>query len=372
MSRLSVPKGLNRERANSKLLGQKTVSQYDELYEQNRELRKFGIQASKDAQDAEDELKKAKMHVKSLLGEVNLYRARERKTTRTANPQPGMLQSLQEQLDAAKTAAVVKNEKTEKLQRQLVEVIREQETHIAALIQLKNEQSASLETNRKRNAELVIREQETHIAALIQLKNEQSASLETNRQRNAELEQRNAELEEKILDYETHNASLQKRYDALKEHTGNLEKHFRYFEKDVEDTKEQNAVLEAQVKLLEGKNTENMLWLTKAQTKVYELENAKAEVLNDDLGAKLHILKLTGVFCPISLGLMIEDAVVAPDGYSYNEKALQEWFKKNKTSPITREVMPEGTIKNRALMTVIQELMNLMKPVSDTGVNGAA
>jgi hypothetical protein len=33
--------------------------------------------------------------------------------------------------------------------------------------------------------------------------------------------------------------------------------------------------------------------------------------------------------------------------------------------------MPEGTIKNRALMTVIQELMNLMKPVSDTGVNGA-
>jgi len=297
MSRLSVPKGQDRERANSKLLGQKKVSQYDELYEQNRELRKFGIQASRDAQDAEDELKKAKMHVKSLLGEVNLYRARERKTTRTANPQPGMLQSLQEQLDAAKTAAVVKNEKTEKLQRHLVEVIRQQETHIAALIQLKNEQSASLETKT---------------------------------QRNAELEQRNAELEEKILDYETHNASLEKRYYALKEHTGNLEKHFRYFEKDVEDTKEQNAVLEVQVKLLEGKNTENMLWLAKAETKVYELENAKAEVLNDDLGAKLHKVKLTGVFCPISLGLMIEDAVVAPDGYSYNEKALQEWFKKKK------------------------------------------
>jgi chromosome segregation ATPase len=313
--------------------------QYDELYEQNRELRQFGIQASRDAQDAEDELKKAKMHVKSLLAEVNFYRARERKTTRTANPQPGMLHSLQEQLDAAKTADVVKNEKTDKLQRHLVEVIREQETHIAALIQLKKEQSASLETKR---------------------------------QRNAELEQRNAELEEKIKDYQTHNASLEKRYDALKEHTGNLETCFKYFEGDVEDTNERNAVLKAQVKLLEGKNTENMLWLANAQTKVRELENAKAEVLNDDLGAKLHKLKLTGFFCPISMDLMIEDAVVASDGYSYNEKTLQEWFKKNKTSPITRQVMPEDTIKNRALMTVIQELMNLMKPVSDTGANGAA
>jgi chromosome segregation ATPase len=295
-------------------------------------LRQFGIQASRDAQDAENELKKTKMHVKALLGEVNFYRARERKTTRTANPQPGMLHSLQEQLDAAKTAAVVKKENTEKLQRHLVEVIREQETHIAALIQLKNEQSASLETER----------------------------------------QRNAELEEKMLDYQTHNASLQKTYDALKEHTGNLEACFRYFEEDVEDTKEQNAVLEAQVKLLEGKNTENMLWLAKAETKVHELENAQAEVLNDDLGAKLHKLKLTGFFCPISMDLMSEGAVVAPDGHSYNEKALQEWFKKKKISPITREVMPEGTIKNRALMTVIQELMNLMKPVSDTGVNDAA
>jgi len=335
---LSVPKEQVRERVNSKLLGQKKVCQYDELYEQNRQLRQFGIQASRDAQDAEDELKKAKMHVKSLLAEVNVYRARERKTTRTANPQPGMLHSLQEQLDAAKTAAVVKNEKTDKLQRHLVEVIREQETHIAALIQLKNEQSASLETKR---------------------------------QRNAELEQRNAELEEKILDYETHNASLEKRYDALQEHTGNLEACFRYFEED-EDTKEQNAVLKAQVKLLEGMNTENMLWLAKAETKVHELENAQAEVLNDDLGAKLHKLKLTGFFCPISMDLMIEDAVVAPDGYSYNENALQKWFKKDKTSPMTRQVMPEGTIKNRALMTVIQELMNLIKPVSDTGANGAA
>jgi chromosome segregation ATPase len=339
MSRLSVPIRHDRERANSKLLGQKKVCQYDELYELNRELRLFGIQASRDAQDAEDELKKTKMQVKSLLAEVNVYRARERKTTRTANPQPGMLHSLQEQLDAAKTAAVVKNEKTDKLQRHLVEVIREQETHIAALIQLKNEQSASLEIKR---------------------------------QRNAELEQRNAELEEKIKDYQTHNASLEKRYDALQEHTGNLQACFRYFEEDVEDTKEQNAVLEAQVKLLEGKNTENMLWLAKAETKVHELENAQAEVLNDDLGAKLHKLKLTGFFCPISLALMSENAVVAPDGYSYNENELQKWFEKEKTSPMTRQVMPEGTIKNRALMTVIQELMNLIKPVSDTGANGAA
>lgn len=331
MSRLSVSTRPDPVCVNSKLFGQKNVVQYDKLHEDNRELRKFGIQASRDAQEAEDELKKAKIREKSLLAEVNFYRARERKTTRTVNPQPGMLDRLQRELDDVKTAALVKNEKNERLQRHLVEIIREGETHNAALITLKNEQWASLEKER----------------------------------------QRNAELEEKMLDYQTHNASLQKMYDALKEHTGNLDDCFRHFEDEAEDTKEQNDVLQAALKKLRDQHTQNLLWLAKAQAKVHELENAKAEVVNDDLGAKLHKLKLTGVFCPISMDLLIEDAVVAPDGHSYNEKALQEWFKRNKTSPITRQEMSEGSIKNRALMTVIQELMNLMKPVSDTGVSGS-
>jgi len=39
--------------------------------------------------------------------------------------------------------------------------------------------------------------------------------------------------------------------------------------------------------------------------------------------------------CPI-LGTIMENPVLAPDGYTYEKSAIEDWIRRDGTSPITR------------------------------------
>jgi hypothetical protein len=59
--------------------------------------------------------------------------------------------------------------------------------------------------------------------------------------------------------------------------------------------------------------------------------------------------------CPITLELM-EDPVFTADGQTYDRASITQWFKSNKTSPMTGLELPHTTLlDNLAMMTVIQQ-----------------
>jgi Tfp pilus assembly protein PilF len=59
--------------------------------------------------------------------------------------------------------------------------------------------------------------------------------------------------------------------------------------------------------------------------------------------------------CPITQDVM-KDPVLAPDGYSYEREAIEQWLVASRTSPMTREAMPSGSlVLNRALRDAIEE-----------------
>ncbi|CAF4150727.1 unnamed protein product [Adineta steineri] len=60
--------------------------------------------------------------------------------------------------------------------------------------------------------------------------------------------------------------------------------------------------------------------------------------------------------CPIT-DEIFDDPVIGDDGHTYERKAITEWLRKNRTSPITREPMDINSLKtNYAIKKVIQEL----------------
>ncbi|CAE7561801.1 PUB57 [Symbiodinium natans] len=67
--------------------------------------------------------------------------------------------------------------------------------------------------------------------------------------------------------------------------------------------------------------------------------------------------------CPITQDLM-EDPVVAADGTSYERRAIQQWLRSHRTSPLTNlPLASEDLIPNNALRSVIQEFVGRL---SDT------
>ena len=59
--------------------------------------------------------------------------------------------------------------------------------------------------------------------------------------------------------------------------------------------------------------------------------------------------------CPITLDIM-EDPVVAADGYTYERYAIEKWFKEHDTSPMTNVQLPTITVfSNTILKTMINE-----------------
>ena len=60
--------------------------------------------------------------------------------------------------------------------------------------------------------------------------------------------------------------------------------------------------------------------------------------------------------CPITACLM-EDPVIAEDGYTYEREAIKEWISQSSRSPMTNMVMREAKrlIPNHALRSAISE-----------------
>jgi hypothetical protein len=69
--------------------------------------------------------------------------------------------------------------------------------------------------------------------------------------------------------------------------------------------------------------------------------------------------------CPISMELMI-DPVLCEDGHTYERKNIEEWLRRNPTSPLTRQsVNPSSLRQNYALKTSIERWKKqTIKPVS--------
>ena len=66
--------------------------------------------------------------------------------------------------------------------------------------------------------------------------------------------------------------------------------------------------------------------------------------------------------CPISKTLM-QDPVMASDGYSYERQAIEAYFKSNNTSPITQQPMVnKSLIPNIALARSIMSINNDVPP----------
>jgi hypothetical protein len=59
--------------------------------------------------------------------------------------------------------------------------------------------------------------------------------------------------------------------------------------------------------------------------------------------------------CPICQEIMV-DPVVTPSGQSFERNAIEQWLKKNKTDPITRQYLTiEQLYPNRALKQLIEK-----------------
>lgn len=319
MSRFCVPKD-NIKRAHSKTLGRSgQYSGESTSRKEIDELRASAIHFACELEDTTVKLKQEKLHVKALEGEIRAMKTQKKQVS--INPQSGMLVRLQEELDVVKSKNFQDARRLERLRDEIHGLMANND----ALEKLKNQLFESLEKERERNVE----------------------------------------LKSKLLDYTAHNQHLEGMYYTLKEHAENIEQVCVCSGEFVESEKERNAMLQMALDELQIEYDKKVFSLAEAQTKVHELQNAKAVQLNENFGEVLGKLKMTGVFCPISMKLMFEKSVVAPDGYSYDEDSYTRWYNENKTSPITRQPMRVGTFQNRALMTVIEELKDLMTPGMD-------
>ncbi|KAL5250039.1 hypothetical protein ACHWQZ_G015943 [Mnemiopsis leidyi] len=73
------------------------------------------------------------------------------------------------------------------------------------------------------------------------------------------------------------------------------------------------------------------------------------------------------LICPITRECM-KNPVVASDGFSYEEKAILAWFKRNGTSPMTNGEISKRLIQNHNLRTLIRDIME-KNSMSDSFIN---
>ncbi|CAF5013749.1 unnamed protein product, partial [Rotaria socialis] len=67
------------------------------------------------------------------------------------------------------------------------------------------------------------------------------------------------------------------------------------------------------------------------------------------------------VSCPITLSLF-RDPVVAQDGHTYERAAIEEWIRKNGTSPITnKQISLEHLVPNYAIKKIVEQFENSLK-----------
>jgi len=81
--------------------------------------------------------------------------------------------------------------------------------------------------------------------------------------------------------------------------------------------------------------------------------------------------------CPITREVMF-NPVVAPDGHTYERKAIEEWLRRNGTSPVTRQPIKRGALTpNRALKGLIKRWVErrtaqLKNPTTQRAINSLA
>lgn len=60
-------------------------------------------------------------------------------------------------------------------------------------------------------------------------------------------------------------------------------------------------------------------------------------------------------FCPITNEIM-QDPVVAADGHTYEREAIETWFRRRNTSPMTNQVIAPTLLPNFAVRSLIASL----------------
>jgi hypothetical protein len=69
-----------------------------------------------------------------------------------------------------------------------------------------------------------------------------------------------------------------------------------------------------------------------------------------------------GFLCPITLELMVSP-VMAADGHSYEQSAIEEWLEAHSTSPKTNEELPHvHLVPNHTLRAIIQDFVDGLSP----------
>lgn len=75
------------------------------------------------------------------------------------------------------------------------------------------------------------------------------------------------------------------------------------------------------------------------------------------------------LICPIS-GTLFKDPVLASDGYTYERLFIEEWLKKNNTSPMTRAPMSLSDLTlNRTVKDAVETFLNQNKEVNEAKTN---
>ena len=230
MSRFCVVKD-NIKRAHSKTLGRSgQYSGESTSRKEIDELRASAIHFACELEDTTVKLKQEKLHVKALEGEIRAMKTQKKQVS--INPQSGMLARLQEELDVANSKNFQDARRLERLRDEIHGLMANND----ALEKLKNQLFESLEKERERNVE----------------------------------------LKAKLLDYTAHNQHLEGMYYTLKEHAENIEKVCVCSDEFVESEKERNAMLQMALDELQIEYDKKVFSLAEAQTKVHELQIAKA------------------------------------------------------------------------------------------------
>merc|ERR1719204_1538603 len=85
-------------------------------------------------------------------------------------------------------------------------------------------------------------------------------------------------------------------------------------------------------------------------------DNAKPAVVRDKIKQEGNATDIPKHFlCPITYSLM-NDPVVAADGFTYERDAIARWLAKNQTSPMTGEIILPTLTPNFLLRSMIGEL----------------
>ncbi len=78
----------------------------------------------------------------------------------------------------------------------------------------------------------------------------------------------------------------------------------------------------------------------------------------------------SALLCPITLTIM-KDPVLAPDGYTYERSAIEQWLQKHGTSPQTRQrINKNDLVPNRALCELLQQ--HNVSPSTSTPISNQA